>query len=163
MPPPTIPPPALRHADPARAAPPPAPRSEIVQRRPHEFKIACLEDIRALFPPDWNPFYAGFGNRDTDVVSYREVGVPPGRTFIINPKGQICKGSSVLQSSSWSSLSAINTLVDEVFPAVQVRRRWECSWANATWTPVPRAGLPGWTARAGQCLLLSVLWFALSL
>lgn len=97
-----------------------APR-EIVQRRPHEFKIACLEDIRALFPPDWNPFYAGFGNRDTDVVSYREVGVPPSRTFIINPKGQICKGSSVLQSSTWSSLSAINALVDEVFPAVQVR------------------------------------------
>ncbi len=29
------------------------------------------------------------------------------------------KGSSVLQSSTWSSLSAINTLVDEVFPAVQ--------------------------------------------
>ena len=31
------------------------------------------QDIRALFPRDWNPFYAGFGNRDTDVVSYREV------------------------------------------------------------------------------------------
>jgi hypothetical protein len=40
-------------------------------RRPHEFKIACLQDIRALFPPEWNPFYAGFGNRDTDEVSYR--------------------------------------------------------------------------------------------
>lgn len=44
---------------------------EIVVRRPHEFKIACLQDIRALFPADWNPFYAGFGNRDTDEVSYR--------------------------------------------------------------------------------------------
>jgi phosphatidate phosphatase PAH1 len=40
-------------------------------RRPHEFKIACLQDIRALFPQEWNPFYAGFGNRDTDEVSYR--------------------------------------------------------------------------------------------
>jgi hypothetical protein len=40
-------------------------------RRPHEFKIACLQDILALFPQDWNPFYAGFGNRDTDEVSYR--------------------------------------------------------------------------------------------
>lgn len=40
-------------------------------RRPHEFKIACLQDIRALFPADWNPFYAGFGNRDTDEVAYR--------------------------------------------------------------------------------------------
>lgn len=44
---------------------------EIVVRRPHEFKIACLQDIRALFPAEWNPFYAAFGNRDTDEVAYR--------------------------------------------------------------------------------------------
>ncbi|KAL6762318.1 Lipin/Ned1/Smp2-domain-containing protein [Haematococcus lacustris] len=36
---------------------------EMILRRPHEFKIATLLDIRSLFPPDWNPFYAGFGNR----------------------------------------------------------------------------------------------------
>ena len=30
-----------------------------VLRRPHEFKIRALEDIRALFPQDWNPFFAG--------------------------------------------------------------------------------------------------------
>lgn len=61
-------------------------RREMILRRPHEFKIATLQDIRNLFPPDWNPFYAGFGNRDTDEISYREVGVPPSRIFIINPK-----------------------------------------------------------------------------
>lgn len=44
---------------------------EIVVRRPHEFKIACLQDIRALFPDEWNPFYAAFGNRDTDELAYR--------------------------------------------------------------------------------------------
>lgn len=60
---------------------------QVILRRPHEFKIRCLEDIRSLFPPDWNPFYAGFGNRDTDEVSYLAVGVPPSRIFIINPKG----------------------------------------------------------------------------
>lgn len=58
----------------------------MILRRPHEFKIATLQDIRALFPPDWNPFYAGFGNRDTDEISYKEVGVPLNRIFIINPK-----------------------------------------------------------------------------
>lgn len=58
-----------------------------VLRRPHEFKIRCLEDIRALFPSDWNPFYAGFGNRDTDEISYLTVGVPASKCFIINPKG----------------------------------------------------------------------------
>lgn len=62
---------------------------EMILRRPHEFKIATLQDIRALFPPFWNPFYGGFGNRDTDEISYREVGVPASRIFIINPKGEL--------------------------------------------------------------------------
>ncbi len=44
----------------------------------------CLEDIRALFPPECNPFFAGFGNRDTDEVAYAAVGVPPNKVFIIN-------------------------------------------------------------------------------
>lgn len=44
------------------------------------------QDIKALFPADSNPFYAGFGNRDTDEVSYLKVGIPMGKIFIINPK-----------------------------------------------------------------------------
>jgi phosphatidate phosphatase LPIN len=48
---------------------------EMILRRPHEFKIATLQDIRSVFPPHWNPFYGGFGNRDTDEISYREVRV----------------------------------------------------------------------------------------
>lgn len=38
---------------------------EVVQRRPQEFKIACLTDIYGLFPVGKKPFYAGFGNRDS--------------------------------------------------------------------------------------------------
>jgi len=38
-----------------------------------------------LFPTDVLPFYSGFGNRDTDAVSYREVEIPLGKIFIINP------------------------------------------------------------------------------
>lgn len=45
-----------------------------------------MQDIKKLFPPDYNPFYAGFGNRDTDELSYRKVGIPKGKIFIINPK-----------------------------------------------------------------------------
>jgi hypothetical protein len=48
------------------------------------------------------------------------VGVPLSRTFTINPKGQIQKASTAVQSSTWSSLSAINDLVDEMFPALQL-------------------------------------------
>lgn len=89
---------------------------EMILRRPHEFKIACLQEIRALFPPDWSPFYSGFGNRETDVISYKEVGVPLHRIFTINPRGEIRKASLALPSSTWASLQAINQLVHEVFP-----------------------------------------------
>ena len=34
---------------------------EVIERKPEQFKIACLSDIKALFPQ--NPFYAGYGNR----------------------------------------------------------------------------------------------------
>ena len=61
----------------------------VVVRRPQEFKMRCLQTIRNLFPPDWNPFYAGFGNRETDTVSYAHVGVPPGRNFTINPRSEV--------------------------------------------------------------------------
>jgi phosphatidate phosphatase PAH1 len=47
---------------------------------------ASMQDIRSLFPEDCNPFYAGFGNRDTDEISYLKVGIPKGKIFIINPR-----------------------------------------------------------------------------
>ncbi|KAL3140747.1 hypothetical protein ABBQ32_005301 [Trebouxia sp. C0010 RCD-2024] len=92
---------------------------ELVLRRPHEFKIRCLEDIRALFPSDWNPFYAGFGNRDTDEISYLTVGVPASKCFIINPKGELRKASSAVATSTWGSLTSVNTIVQAMFPPLQ--------------------------------------------
>ena len=50
---------------------------EVIQRRPQEFKMACLRDLKKLFDGR-DPFYAGFGNRITDALSYRSV------VFIIN-------------------------------------------------------------------------------
>lgn len=64
-------------------------KSEVVLRKPHVFKIACLSNIRGLFPRDQAPFACGFGNRETDAVSYEEVGVPQSKVFIINPDGVI--------------------------------------------------------------------------
>lgn len=53
------------------------------------FKIACLNNIRHLFPDGIDPFYAGFGNRDTDAVSYKNVGISEGKIFIVDPAGQL--------------------------------------------------------------------------
>ncbi|XP_044981299.1 phosphatidate phosphatase PAH2-like [Hordeum vulgare subsp. vulgare] len=85
---------------------------EVIRRAPHEFKISCLADIKALFPPDSHPFYAGFGNRDTDELSYLKVGIPMGKIFIINPKGEVAVNRRV-NTKSYMSLHA---LVNRVFP-----------------------------------------------
>ncbi|KAF3586426.1 hypothetical protein F2Q69_00032110 [Brassica cretica] len=91
----------------------PALYREVIRRAPHEFKIACLEDIRKLFPKDYNPFYAGFGNRDTDELSYRKLGIPKGKIFIINPKGEVATGHRIDVKKSYTSL---HTLVNDMFP-----------------------------------------------
>ncbi|KAL4300882.1 hypothetical protein HN51_052271 [Arachis hypogaea] len=85
---------------------------EVIRRVPHEFKIACLEDIKSLFPSDCNPFYAGFGNRDTDEISYLKVGIPIGKIFIINPRGEIVVNRRI-DTKSYTSLHA---LVNGMFP-----------------------------------------------
>lgn len=41
---------------------------EVIERKPEQFKIACLSDIKALFPE--NPFYAGYGNRINVCIIY---------------------------------------------------------------------------------------------
>lgn len=87
---------------------------EVIRRAPHEFKISCLEAIKALFPPDTNPFYAGFGNRDTDELSYLKVGIPIGKIFIINPKGEVAVNRRV-DTKSYTSLHA---LVNGMFPPI---------------------------------------------
>ncbi|KAH6825734.1 Lipin family protein [Perilla frutescens var. hirtella] len=85
---------------------------EVIRRAPHEFKIACLEDIKALFPPDYNPFYAGFGNRDTDELSYRKIGIAKGKIFIINPKGEVAINHCI----DLKSYTSLHTLVNDMFP-----------------------------------------------
>lgn len=89
---------------------------EVIRRAPHEFKIACLSDIRALFPSDRNPFYAGFGNRETDAISYEAVGIPKGKVFIINPKGEVV----VNNMTDVRSYGSLHSLVHDIFPAIKI-------------------------------------------
>lgn len=86
---------------------------EIIRRKPEEFKTACLNDIARIFP--LNPFYAGFGNRKTDLVAYQGAGVPPGRVFIINPSGNITTMNKTY-SKTYHNLA---TLVNEMYPPTQ--------------------------------------------
>lgn len=70
-------------------------------------------NIKSIFSEDYNPFYAGFGNRETDTISYRAVGVELGKIFIINPEGKILCYNSQYRKS----YPMLTEMVDEMFPA----------------------------------------------
>ncbi|XP_019185118.1 PREDICTED: phosphatidate phosphatase PAH1-like [Ipomoea nil] len=110
---------------------------EVIRRAPHEFKIACLEDIKALFPPDYNPFYAGFGNRDTDELSYRKIGIPKGKIFIINPKGEVAISHHRIDVKSYTSL---HTLVNDMFPPTSMVEQEDYNSWNYWKMPLPELG-----------------------
>lgn len=108
---------------------------EVIRRAPHEFKIACLEDIKALFPSDYNPFYAGFGNRDTDELSYRKIGIPKGKIFIINPKGEVAISHRIdMKGKSYTSL---HTLVNDMFPPTSMVEQEDYNQWNYWKVPLP--------------------------
>ncbi|KAF8946656.1 hypothetical protein BGZ47_011728 [Haplosporangium gracile] len=109
---------------------------EVIMRKPEEFKMACLRDIRRLFD-DRNPFYAGFGNRITDAMSYRSVNVPSSRIFTIDSGGEV---KLELLSSYKSSYLALNDLVNEIFPGM--RHAPEFNDWNFWKLPMPTIDLP---------------------
>ncbi|XP_069552439.1 phosphatidate phosphatase LPIN2-like [Brachyistius frenatus] len=86
---------------------------EIIEKKPEKFKIECLTDIKNLFLPNQNPFYAAFGNRASDVFAYKQVGVPVCRIFTVNPKGELILEQAKGNKTSYSRLSE---LVEHVFP-----------------------------------------------
>ncbi|XP_018590759.1 phosphatidate phosphatase LPIN1-like isoform X2 [Scleropages formosus] len=89
---------------------------EVIEKKPEKFKIECLTDIKNLFHPNTEPFYAAFGNRPTDVYSYKEVGVPLNRIFTVNPKGELVQEHAKTNISSYVRLSEV---VDHVFPLLR--------------------------------------------
>eukprot|EP00043_Microstomoeca_roanoka_P001299 m.31992 g.31992 ORF g.31992 m.31992 type:complete len:942 (+) comp10743_c0_seq1:138-2963(+) len=91
---------------------------EVILRRPEEFKIACLSGVKRLFKGHENPLVAGFGNRHTDVVTYRAVGIPDSKIFIVDPQGLLRVSKGAYQSS----YQQLADIVDQVFPVVDSSR-----------------------------------------
>uniref|UniRef100_A0A6I8P772 phosphatidate phosphatase n=1 Tax=Ornithorhynchus anatinus TaxID=9258 RepID=A0A6I8P772_ORNAN len=116
---------------------------EVIEKKPEVFKIACLTDIRNLFSPLAQPFYAAFGNRPNvslrpppllieaepgkgsfpqplvslpqDAYAYRQVGLPESRIFTVNPRGELIQELTRNHKSTYERLSE---LVELVFPPV---------------------------------------------
>ncbi|KAG8445658.1 hypothetical protein GDO86_010440 [Hymenochirus boettgeri] len=89
---------------------------EVIEKKPEKFKIECLTDIKNLFHPNLEPFYAAFGNRSTDVYSYKEVGVSLNRIFTVNPKGELIQEHAKTNISSYVRLCEV---VDHIFPLLK--------------------------------------------
>uniref|UniRef100_A0A3Q2W765 Zgc:123305 n=1 Tax=Haplochromis burtoni TaxID=8153 RepID=A0A3Q2W765_HAPBU len=93
---------------------------EVIEKKPEVFKVACLGDIRDLFSPHRQPFYAAFGNRTNDAYAYKQVGVPETRIFTVNPKGELIQEKTKGNKSSYSHLSE---LVEHFFPLLSAEGR----------------------------------------
>lgn len=92
-------------------------RREIYLRKPEVFKMACLRDILGLYGSHKNPFYAGFGNRFTDALSYRSVNIPQNRIFTINSNAEVSLDLLTL-SKYRSSYVSMREVIDQFFPPV---------------------------------------------
>ena len=92
-------------------------RREIYLRKPEVFKMACLRDILSLFGNEKNVFYAGFGNRLTDALSYRSVNIPSNRIFTINSNAEVSIDILTLNKYR-SSYVSMREIVDHFFPPV---------------------------------------------
>lgn len=85
---------------------------EVILKAPDLFKCAALRNIQKVAGDDC--LFSGFGNKDTDAIAYRTVGVEKARIYTINPIGEIhIFGSKVL-----TSYKELSNRVDEIFPKI---------------------------------------------
>ncbi|KAI9463544.1 LNS2-domain-containing protein [Lactarius psammicola] len=117
---------------------------EVIMRKPEVFKMACLRDIQRLFGPATpHPFYAGFGNRITDALSYRSVNIPSSRIFTIDSLGEVKMELLDLvghKSESVRSYIHMTDLVDQMFPPIT--HKWDNEFTDSNYWKAPLADFP---------------------
>ncbi|KAI0650498.1 Lipin/Ned1/Smp2-domain-containing protein [Trametes meyenii] len=113
---------------------------EVIMRKPEVFKMACLRDVQKLFGgPTHNPFYAGFGNRITDALSYRSVSIPSSRIFTIDSTGEV--KMELLELAGYkSSYIHMTDLVDQMFPPIN--RKWASEYTDFNYWKAPIQDFP---------------------
>ncbi|KAI0041313.1 LNS2-domain-containing protein [Auriscalpium vulgare] len=117
---------------------------EVIMRKPEVFKMACLRDIQRLWGTvSSGPFYAGFGNRITDALSYRSVNIPSSRIFTIDSNGEVKMELLELagyKSPSVASYIHMTDLVDQMFPPIQ--HKWETAFTDNNYWKAPVQDFP---------------------
>jgi phosphatidate phosphatase LPIN len=92
-------------------------KREMITQKPDVFKFALLREIKKVFPNNINPFYAGFGNKDTDAIAYRAIDIPMDRIFLINSKGSLLQ----LNNTEIASYTKLNELITNIFPTLATK------------------------------------------
>ncbi|CDO62461.1 HAD superfamily protein, putative [Plasmodium reichenowi] len=96
-------------------------KREVIDKKPYIFKIAALRDIRNLFPLNHNPFYAAFGNTESDHRAYISVGVPEAKVFIIDNRGIVHHVNSTY-AKTYETMSEIT---EHMFPCIKNDKKRE--------------------------------------
>jgi phosphatidate phosphatase LPIN len=85
---------------------------EVILKKPEVFKIQCLQTIKELFD-NTNPFLAGFGNKVTDVFTYKALEIPNNKIYTINTLGQL---QAEYSKSLVGTYTTMNEFIDSIFP-----------------------------------------------
>ena len=83
--------------------------------RPEIFKAAAMRGVRGLFPTNINPFYAAFGTKHSDLIILSRSGLPIGRVYLVNNKGEVKGFNHTLKRS----FQQINQDVSVLFPPLR--------------------------------------------
>ena len=90
-------------------------KREVIERKPYLLKIPILNELKNLFPEELTPFFMGFGNRDTDGIAYRYVGIPLNNIFLIDSSSKVLR----LGETKKESYKLIAEKAEDIFPLIE--------------------------------------------
>ena len=90
-------------------------KREVIERKPYLLKIPILNELKNLFPEELTPFFMGFGNRDTDGIAYRYVGIPLNNIFLIDSSSKVLR----LGETKKESYKLIAEKAEDIFPMIE--------------------------------------------
>ena len=86
----------------------------IIQKQQYLIKILSLLEIKNLFNDNEQHFYAGFGNKETDAIAYRYLGIDLNKIFIINSSSNITQ----LNEKNKTNYDELYKNCDTFFPKI---------------------------------------------
>ena len=96
-------------------------KREVIEKKPHLLKIPLLTEIKNLFSDGSKPFFAGFGNRETDGIAYRYIDIPLNNIFIIDTSSKVLR----LGDTKKTTYKLLSTNLEGIFPFLESEEKEE--------------------------------------